>query len=445
MKIVILAGGSGTRLWPVSRESFPKQFLKLEGHDSLLQKTIKRFLPCDLENFLIVTNRDILFLVKNQVAEIDPKLVNQIIVEPEKKNTAPAIALALQQLDKEEIVLVCSSDHWIEPKDRFLEAVHLAEKEARLGKLVIFGVQPSKPETGYGYIEMNNGQFVSFTEKPPAALAQKYFLAGNYLWNSGIFAFSVQTFWDEASQHCPALNQQFEEMPEISIDYAIMEKSKNISVIPLHVAWSDIGSWDTVFDVMEKDEAENVKIGNVVTLDTQNSLIMGGKRLIVAVGLEDALVVETADALYLGKRSESQKVRGVVETLKRLGKNETKQHLKVDRPWGHYMVLEEGPRYKVKRIFVAPKQKLSLQMHRHRSEHWVVVKGRALATVGDKEQWICENESTYIPLSTLHRLENREIEPLELIEVQVGEYVGEDDIIRFEDIYGRVEAALAPH
>ena len=444
MKIVILAGGSGTRLWPASRETFPKQCLKIAGEDSLLQKTVKRFLPeWAVEDIVIVTNGEILFLVKNQLAEIDPKLLDQILVEPERKNTAPAIALAMQRFSSDEIVLVCSSDHWIEPKERFLQAVKLSEEIARKGKIVTFGIRPNKPETGYGYIEVKKGEGVveaiSFKEKPPAALAEQYLLSGNYLWNSGIFAFSAQTFWEEVSLHCPALKKRFEEMPAISIDYALMEKSKNISVIPLDVAWSDIGTWDTLFDVLDKDSHHNVKRGNVLAIDTQHSLIMGGKRLIVAVGLENALVIETEDALYLGKRSESQKVKAIVETLKTLGKNEIKDHLTVHRPWGHYTVLEEGERYKVKRIFVAPNQKLSLQMHRHRSEHWVVVKGAAVATIGEEVLSISENESTYVPKATVHRLENPANEPLEVIEVQVGDYVGEDDIIRFEDIYGRAE------
>lgn len=449
MKIIILAGGSGTRLWPVSRETFPKQFLKLGDQESLLQKTVKRFLPeWSVDHIFIVTQKETLFLVKNQMAGIDPKLLDQIIVEPERKNTGPAIALAIRYLQdhtnmvQKEIVFVCTSDHWIEPKERFLEAIKSAEKIAMEGRIVTFGVRPSKPETGYGYIQVKKVEggleALSFTEKPPAHLAEKYLLSGDYLWNSGMFVLSVQTFWQEVSVHCPELKQgAFENLPNVSIDYAIMEKSKRISVVLLDLAWSDIGSWDAVFDVSLKDLNQNVQQGNVVAIDTKNSLLIGGKRLIVAVGLENVLVIETEDALYLGKRGQSQRVKAVVEFLKKLGHPEMQEHLTVHRPWGHYMILEEGRRYKVKRIFVAPQQKLSLQMHHHRSEHWVVIKGTALASIGESKHLIHENESMYVPKSTVHRLENPGKVALELIEVQVGEYVGEDDIVRFDDIYGR--------
>lgn len=461
MKIIILAGGSGTRLWPYSRSCFPKQFLHFGDQKSLLQKTIERFVHhYPLSDLLIVTNEAYYHLVKTQTREIAPELEHQILIEPEQKNTAPAIALGISYLQTkgmsaDECVLVCSSDHLITPPERFLDAIEKAKRVSKNEKKhLIFGIRPHKPETGYGYIKAKKTmtdqvyEVEEFIEKPHLELAKQYLLEGHYLWNSGIFLFHIETWIQEMQQHCPKIFEKlqssfdeclssFAEMPNISIDYALMEKSKRILAIPLDVIWSDVGSWDSVYDVLEKDENQNVKIGNVFDIDTQNCLIMGGKHLISTIGLKDLLVIESDDALFIGKKGESQRVRNLVDELKKRNAKEPFESLTSHRPWGTFTVLEEGNRYKIKRIVVDPGQRLSLQMHYHRSEHWVVVKGTAKVTIGDKEQLVHENESIYVPKSEMHRLENPGKVALELIEVQVGEYVGEDDIVRYDDIYGR--------
>jgi mannose-1-phosphate guanylyltransferase/mannose-6-phosphate isomerase len=460
MKVVILAGGSGTRLWPFSRRSFPKQFLHFGDQKTLLQKTVLRFIetvsPSDI---LVMTNQDYFHLVKSQLDPIDPRL--QVFVEPEKKNTAPAIYLAVKFLqekwnvDPNESFVVSSSDHMISPEKVFLEALKGAEPLVDQGHHVIFGIRPHQPETGYGYIKVQEvkgsgaWKVERFVEKPDYALAQEYVLSGSYLWNSGIFLFQVQTFLDEIDRFCPQIGEigkeglqqtisRFSKMPDISIDYALMEKTSKAMVVPLEVSWSDVGSWDSVYEGLEKDQNQNVKVGNVVDIDTKNCLIMGGKRLISTIGLEDLLIIETEDALFIGKKGESQKVKGLVEELKKRNAKEPFEHLTTHRPWGSFTILEEGARYKIKRIVVEPKQRLSLQMHYHRSEHWVVIKGTAKVTIGEREELIHENESIYVPKSQVHRLENPGKVLLELIEVQVGEYVGEDDILRLEDIYERI-------
>jgi mannose-1-phosphate guanylyltransferase/mannose-6-phosphate isomerase len=461
MKVLILAGGSGTRLWPASRETYPKQFLKLNGKKSLLQQTIERILKTSSpEDIILLTNEQYKFHVLAELNEISENLTDKILLEPARRNTAPAIAFGMKyclerlRVEPSEVLLVCPSDHIIKPVEKFVEYVRLAEKVAKQGYLITFGIKPLYPETGYGYIKItgeDKGGYYSverFTEKPDFETAKRFLSEGNYFWNSGMFAFTIETMIEELRLCAPEIYQLFDhpleamianfhKMPDISIDYAVMEKSKKVVAIPMDIYWSDIGSWDSLYDVLEKDEKGNVILGNVLTKETENSLIIGNKRLIATIDLKDLIIVETDDALLIAKRGSAQKVKHIVEELKAWNRVEALEHKTVYRPWGEYTVLEEGPRYKIKRIVVKPGAKLSLQMHYHRSEHWVVVKGTAKVTIGDKVMYIHENESAYVPKSTPHRLENPGKIPLEIIEVQNGEYVGEDDIVRLDDEYGR--------
>jgi len=467
MKALILAGGSGTRLWPLSRKNYPKQFLKINDDKSLLQQTIGRLLKVvKQEDIVVMTNSEYKYHVLTALNSLPlPIPVSNIILEPISKNTAPAIALGMRYCmerlgcKKDEVVFISPSDHIISPDERFVEYLILAEEIAKDGYIVTFGIKPGRPETGYGYIKTGNRlktadgrveyyKAEKFTEKPDTKTAKRYIEEGNYYWNSGMFAFRIGTMIDEIKTYAEEIGRRldagfddmvsdFKQMPDISIDYAVMERSDKVVMLPLDLYWNDIGSWDSLYDVLEKDEMGNIKKGNVISIDTQKSLIIGNKRLICTIGLEDCLIVETDDAILIAKKGEAQKVKYIVNELRGLDRKEADEHVTTYRPWGSYTVLEEGPRYKIKRITVNPQEKLSLQMHYHRSEHWVVVKGTAKVTIGGKEIFIHENESAFVPKSTLHRLENPGKVPLEIIEVQSGEYVGEDDIIRHDDVYGR--------
>ena len=462
MKAIILAGGSGTRLWPLSRKNYPKQFLKLNGDKSLLQQTAERLLQAVRpEDIIVVTNNDYKFHVQSDLNSLPlPIPVSNIILEPVSRNTAPAIALGIKYCMEKlgchegEVIFISPSDHVIKPLERFVEYIGISEKIAKEGYIVTFGIKPERPETGYGYIKAGKSIGIAgynvqeFTEKPNSETAKRYLAEGNYFWNSGMFAFTISTILKEFENHTPAIKKMidgsfddmianFSEMPDISIDYAIAEKSEKVAILPVDIYWNDIGSWDSLYDVLDKDENGNAQKGDILALDTKNTLIIGNKRFISTIGLEDCLIVETDDAILITKRGETQKVKDIVNKLKEDNRREMEEHTTTYRPWGNYTVLEEGQRYKIKRIVVKPNEKLSLQMHHHRSEHWVVVKGTAKATIDDREIVIHENESAYVPKSTLHRLENPGKVPLEIIEVQNGEYVGEDDIERVDDKYGR--------
>lgn len=460
MKAFILAGGSGTRLWPLSRKNYPKQFLKLNGGKSLLRQTVERLLKSlSFDDLVVITNNEYKFYVKSDLGEI-----RHIILEPESKNTAPAIALGMKYClerlgcDENEVIFVSPSDHVIRPVDRFVEYFRRAEEIAKNDRLVTFGVKPERPETGYGYIKAGKRLKVEgeddyllvekFVEKPDLETAKRYLNEGNYYWNSGMFAFSIRMMMKEFEKYSPPIRKmyemsfdemvsQFSRMPEISIDYAVMEKSDRVALLPLDLYWNDIGSWDSLHDIFPSDKDGNAVVGDVMTLDTKNCLIFGKRGLVSTIGLEDCVVVETEDAVLIAKKGEAWKVREIVNRLKKDGRKEASEHVTAYRPWGSYTILEEGPRYKIKRVLVNPGEKLSLQTHAHRSEHWVVVKGTAKVSIGDKEILIHENESAYVPKSTLHRLENAGKIPVEIIEVQNGEYLEEDDIERFSDDYGR--------
>lgn len=464
---VILAGGTGTRLWPLSRELYPKQLINLIGSRSLLQTTLERVneLPDTLPP-IVVVGEEHRFLTKTQIDDLGTFSEYHLLLEPVGRNTAAAICgaavYAQQHLDKNAVLLVLPADHLITAKEAFAAAVKEAVKLAEEGNLTTFGIVPEHPETGYGYIARGEGHKVqSFVEKPDLKTAEQYLASGNYFWNSGMFAFSLERLLAELNVHCPEIVEKMtesvaggsrdgifyrfeknamEQCPDDSIDYALMEKTENAAVVEADIGWSDIGSWRALWELDEKDENGNVVSGDVILEDVHNSLIRaGGDTLVAAIGLHDTMVVETADAVLVAPISRAQDVKKIVDKLKKKRRDEFHIHRTVYRPWGSYTTLELRERFQIKRITVNPGAKLSLQMHHHRHEHWIVVSGMAKVTNGDKIVLLDENESTYITAGSKHRLENPGTILLELIEVQVGSYLGEDDIVRFDDDYGRQE------
>ncbi|MDR3349850.1 MAG: mannose-1-phosphate guanylyltransferase/mannose-6-phosphate isomerase [Acidaminococcales bacterium] len=459
MKIIILAGGGGTRLFPLSRSEYPKQFLKIFRDASLLAQSIERALAiANPEDIVIITGEKHQFHVKNELSLCGVKGAH-VLVEKAGRNTAPAIALAVNFCKNKlccpdgEIVLVTPSDHLVDPLEKFVHGVGEGISLAAGGEIVVFGVKPDSPETGYGYVKAgerrgNGWKVERFKEKPDAEAAREYINAGGYFWNSGMAAFRLDSFARELEKCSPEifaffqlpyeeLWQKFDQMPNISIDYALTEISREISMIELDCAWSDVGSWDCVYGVMEKDENANALKGDVVAINCGNSLFVGHKRLIAGLGLADVLVVDTDDVLLVAKRGESQLVKKLVEDLKKAKRPEVDSANTVYRPWGYFVVHDSGSAYKIKTIVVHPGESLSLQMHWHRSEHWVVTGGAARVLIGEREQTVYKNQSIFVPCGVKHRIHNPGLIPLEIVEVQSGEYLGEDDIVRFDDDYGR--------
>lgn len=471
IKPVILSGGSGTRLWPLSRKMYPKQFLPLVNEKSMLQETVERLKGLDhlSESISVVCNEEHRFLVAEQIREIDVN-IDHLILEPEGRNTAPALtlaALANHSDGNDDYLLVLPADHSIKQVQAFQEIITEAKKLAEKDYLVTFGIVPTRAETGYGYIQqggtIDDKSFVinQFVEKPDKHTAQQYLDSGQYLWNSGMFMMKASVWIENIKKHHPEIlsccekaisnskvdndflrpdKKSFLDCPSDSIDYAVMEKvAGKAAVIPLDAGWSDVGAWTELWNLGEKDENGNVTKGDVVSIDTKNSMVFGKDRLIATVGVENTVVVETVDAVLVANRDNAQDIKKVVELIHEQNRDLHLHHRCVFRPWGYYDSIDSGHRFQVKRITVNPGASLSLQMHHHRAEHWVVVSGTAKVTRGEDVFLVGENESTYIPIGMKHRLENPGTIPLEIIEVQSGSYLGEDDITRFEDVYGRDE------
>jgi len=476
---IILSGGTGSRLWPLSRELNPKQFLPLVSEKSMLQETLIRLQNDNSEGNspvgagcdpVIVCNEAHRFLAAEQLRQINYQNP-AIILEPEGRNTAPAICVAAMHLiaqKQDPIMLVLPADHVILNTESFHQTLRQGTELAAKGKLVTFGISAESPETGYGYIQQgeiidqsNNAYLISrFVEKPDKVTAKAYLDSGDYLWNSGMFMFKSSVFIQELEKFQPEMvkycrqalelakndcdfirldKESFTSSPADSIDYAVMEKAEHAVVIPLDANWNDVGAWDALWDIGKKDDQGNVCEGDIILDKVDNSYIHADYRLVAAIGMQDCIIVETADAILVADKNQAQKVKTIVQTLKSQHRDEAMLHQRVYRPWGSYETLDEEHRFKVKRIIVNPGSTLSLQMHHHRAEHWVIVRGTAKITQGDKEFVLTEDQSTYIPLGTTHRLENPGVIPLEIIEIQSGSYLGEDDIVRFSDEYGRVE------
>ena len=465
---VLLSGGVGSRLWPLSRELNPKQFLPLAGSLSLLEQTMERTQSLNAGAPIIVCNDEHRFTVAEQMRGIGAN-PEAIILEPMGKNTAPAVAVAALQAIKQSadsVMLVMPADHVVRDVDAFATAVDLGMVQAQAGQLVTFGIVPESPETGYGYIRrdkaLSSGSFAiaEFVEKPSLDVAQKYLDSGEYFWNSGMFLIGAKAYLDELEALAPGILQAaqaafqqanndldfvrldaeaFAKCPDDSIDYAVMEKTDKGVVVPMSCGWSDVGAWSSLWNVGDKDASGNVVVGDTLLHHTENSYVHSNSRLVTTVGVDNIVVVETPDAVLVADKDQVQDVKAIVNTLKAEGRSEANTHTKVYRPWGSYESLAIADRFQVKRIIVNPGQKLSLQLHHHRAEHWIVVSGTAVVTCGETESVLTEDQSTYIPLGVKHRLANTGVIPLELIEVQSGSYLGEDDIVRFEDVYGRSE------
>lgn len=472
MKItpIILSGGNGSRLWPQSRALYPKQFLALVNDKTMLQNTLQRVTCSDTySDPIIVANEEHRFIVAEQCRDVNIS-PGSIILEPVARNTAPAVAVAalnaLEQIGDEEdaLILVLAADHVIENQKAFQDAVQLASQEAVESSLVTFGIIPDQAETGYGYIkaEGNSGiqRVEKFVEKPDKATAEHYVASGEYYWNSGMFLFSARGYLNELQSLQPAMYEAcvtacrssikdkdfirldkaaFAECPDNSIDYAVMEKTVNAVVVPMAAGWCDVGSWSALWMLGEKDDANNTVQGDVILNNVQNCYVRSEKSLVAAVGVQDLVITESDDALLIVHKDSVQDVKKVVEQLRKSNRPEALMHRKVYRPWGYYDSIDSEGRFQVKRITVNAGEKLSVQKHHHRAEHWVVVSGTAKVTLGEKEMLVTENQSTYIPIGEVHALENPGKIPLQLIEVQTGSYLGEDDIVRFDDLYGRAE------
>lgn len=463
---IIIAGGTGSRLWPLSRELFPKQFQKLHGNQTMLQATVERLQGLDCLTPIVICNENHRFIVAEQLRQIG-QLNHNIILEPVGKNTAPAIALAAFYATRNgdnPNLLVLPADHVILDTAAFQLSIKQAVAHVQNNQLVTFGIVPHSPETGYGYIQCGEqteqaGFIVNqFVEKPDVQTAQSYLDSGNYLWNSGMFAFKAENYLKELQVYRPDIydvclqatrqvnydldfirihNEIFNTCPEDSIDYAVMEKTADAVVVPMNAGWNDVGAWSSLWDVSDKDQDGNSKNGDVLCINSANNYIFAETGLVATVGLQDCIVVQTKDAVLVSSKQNAQDVKLLVQQLQQEKRLETQLHREVYRPWGKYDSIDNGERYQVKRITVKPNEKLSVQMHHHRAEHWIVVSGTAKVSVDGKESLLTENQSVYIPLGSVHFLENPGKIPLELIEVQVGSYLGEDDIVRFEDRYGR--------